>query len=92
MSTQTELPPVDETANLKPVGFTSGPFTLFATIKKSSKYYRQGLGDDNKPYAFKIRQIDDFGDYRFHGNSNQYRAEDLIFWIKKSDGKFTRIS
>ncbi|WP_043582106.1 hypothetical protein [Geminisphaera colitermitum] len=91
MSTQTELPPVDETANLAPVGFSKGPFDLYATIKKSSKYYYQGLGDDNKPRAFRIRQIDDFGDYRFHGNSNQYRAEDLMFWIENSKGKFTKL-
>lgn len=91
MTTQTDLPPIDETANLVPAPTTRGPFALFATIKKSSKYYYQGLNADNKPGAFEITRIDDSGYYRFHGNHNRYRADDLTFWIETSKGKFTKL-
>ncbi|EIP96826.1 hypothetical protein OpiT1DRAFT_01251 [Opitutaceae bacterium TAV1] len=92
MSTETENPPIDETADIVPVGFTSGPFTLLATIKATSSYYGQGLTREGKPYAFEIERINDYSDYRFEGNGNYYQAEDLTLWIKNSEGKLTRLT
>ena len=53
---------------------------LFAKIKRSSKYYYQGL-NNNKPELFQIKEIRD-GSHPFKLNCNSYRSEDLAFYVK----------
>lgn len=59
---------------------------LFAKIKRTSKYYYQGLDQNNKPVAFKIEAIQ-HGSHSFRINSNNYRCQDLAFYVKDSKGK-----
>ncbi len=54
---------------------------LFAKIKRTSKYYYQGLDQNGKPRAFKIDAIQ-YGSHSFRMNSNNYRSQDLTFWVK----------
>ncbi len=58
---------------------------LFAKIKRTSKYYYQGLGQDGKPIAFKIDAIQ-YGSHAIRMNSNNYRCQDLTFWVKDVEG------
>ena len=70
-----------------------GPFELWATIKKSSKYYRQGLDELGKPVAFKIRaiQLQDADSYDFKGGpGGQYCREDLQLFVNLN-GKLKKI-
>ena len=64
---------------------------LFATIKKSSEYYHQGLDQNNKPHIFKIESIRP-GFLCFRLNSNNYASDDLIFYIKDVKGKLIPLS
>jgi hypothetical protein len=85
-------------SNLEPIPRARPPYKLFATIKRSSKYYHQGLSDPtdskSKPVAFEVFAINaipdcDGYDYRF--NSNQYRREDIDLWIQLPGGKLKRL-
>ncbi len=83
---------------LEPIPRVRPPFALYATIKKSSKYYHQGLSDPtngkSKPRAFEITSINSMPDcdgYDYRLNNNQYRREDLQLWVKLPDGKLKRI-
>ena len=55
---------------------------LYAQIKRSSKYYYQGLDIDNEPIIFQVDEVRN-GSHPFRLNSNNYRAEDLVFYLKK---------
>jgi hypothetical protein len=58
---------------------------LFATIKKSSEYYHQGLDQNNKPLIFKIESICP-GFLCFRLNFNNYSSNDLAFYVKDTKG------
>ncbi len=87
-----------ESPELEPIPRVLPPFAIYATIKKSSKYYHQGLSDPtngkSKPRAFEITSINAIPDsdgYDYRLNNNQYRREDLQLWVKLPDGKLKRI-
>ncbi|MDF3056819.1 MAG: hypothetical protein K0R17_1034 [Rariglobus sp.] len=72
---------------------TSVPVDLYATIKKSSKYYGQDHARaTGKPSPWLVRFVDSRDSYGFHGNGNQYRREDLTFWVKATDGTLVKLS
>ena len=50
---------------------------LFAKIKRTSKYYHQGLGQNNKPIAFKIEAIQ-YGSHSMAHPALAYLREKLI--------------
>lgn len=64
---------------------------LFATIKKSSKYFYQGLDEETgKPMLFEIEEIrNDL--HAFVLNSNNYRSEDLNFYVKMPCGQLIKL-
>ncbi len=59
---------------------------LFAKIKRTSKYYYQGLDENGTPRAFKIEAIK-YGSHSIRMNSNNYRCQDLTFWVKDAKGQ-----
>jgi hypothetical protein len=59
---------------------------LFASIKKSSEYYHQGLNQDNNPLIFRIDGIL-HGNLSFRLNSNNYSCHDLTFYVKDAKGQ-----
>lgn len=72
-----------------PIPKARAPFELWATIKKASKYYRQGLDERGKPRPFKINAVimvaGDSYDFK-GGPGGAYRREDLQLWIKAEGG------
>ena len=59
---------------------------LYATIKKSSKYADQQPRDGSKPIPFEVEVGDGpANEYIVYGNSNQYRIEDVRFYVKWGD-------
>jgi len=58
---------------------------LFARLRKSSEYYHQGLGQNNKPRIFKIEAVRP-GFLCFRSNSNNYASHDLAFYVKDTRG------
>ena len=65
---------------------------LYATIRKSSKYAYQGADRaTGKPILFPVRAIQDDA-YAFRLNGNQYRREDLHFWVKTPAGKLVKLN
>jgi hypothetical protein len=75
----------DKMPVLEEIPKAKAPFELWATIRKSSKYYRsQGLNEKGKPVAFPIRAVlvTDADGYDFKGGlGGAYRREDLQLWI-----------
>ena len=64
---------------------------LYATIKKSSKYAHQGREEyTGKLILFPVHEIQDSA-YAFRLNSNQYRREDLNFYVKAPSGKLIKL-
>ena len=61
---------------------------LYAVIRRRSKYYGQQQTRD--PFLVEVCGRTD--DYIFRGNDNDYRAEDLTFWVKNVRGEFVRLS
>lgn len=59
---------------------------LFATIRPTSKYYYQGLDENNKPRAFKIEAIQQCDTHPIRMNNNNYRCQDLTFLVKGVEG------
>jgi hypothetical protein len=83
MAAQTAVDKILE-PELVPIPKARPPFKLWATIKKSSKYYRQGLDEWGKPVAFPIRAVllTEGDSYDFKGGpGGAYRREDLQLWI-----------
>ena len=64
---------------------------LFTRIKKSSEYYHQGLGQNNKPHIFKIEAIRP-GFLCFRLNSNNYSSDDLAFYVKDTKGNLISLA
>jgi len=66
---------------------------LYATIRKSSKYARQGTDATGQAIFFPVDALqDDCCGYLFRLNSNQYRQSDLHFWVKTPGGKLVKLN
>jgi len=66
---------------------------LYATIRETSKYARQGTDATGKPILFPVGCIqDDCCGYLFRLNSNQYRQKDLHFRVKTPGGKLVQLN
>jgi len=67
---------------------------LYATIRETSKYARQGIDPaTGKPCLFRVRAMqDDCCGYLFLLNANQYRHKDLFFWVKTPGGKLVKLN
>ncbi len=64
---------------------------LYATIKKTSKYAYQGREErTGKVIFFPIREVQD-DPYAFRMNGNQYRREDLSFYVKTPSGELIKL-
>ena len=59
---------------------------LFAKIKRTSKYYYQGLDEHKTPRAFRIDAIQECDTHHIRMNNNNYRCRDLSFWVKSVEG------
>ncbi len=57
------------------------PTQLYASIKRSSKYHYQQRSKD----PFPVHVGGSGGGYCVFGNANQYRIEDLRFYVKVGD-------
>ncbi|MFZ5798132.1 MAG: hypothetical protein ACOY3O_06860 [Thermodesulfobacteriota bacterium] len=64
---------------------------LFARIKRSSKYYHQGLDRARQPRIFRVDAIR-HGTHPFRLNSNNYRSQDLAFFVKDVHGGLVPLS
>ncbi len=64
---------------------------LFARIKRTSKYYFQGLDNDGQQIAFPVEAIQ-YGSYTFRLNHNNYRTQDLSFYVKDTEGRFLKLN
>jgi hypothetical protein len=96
--THDELAPLPEAAELEEIPQVRN-IEVWATIKKSSKYYHQGLVDPtnprSKPRFFKLSHFTPLfrGDglslsrdaYVLHFNSNAYRIEDCMLFLRAAD-------
>lgn len=61
---------------------------MWARIKKSSKYYEQGLNAQRKPIFFPVESLfaNKFEEnYVVRFNCNQYRLEDVELWVRTHD-------
>ena len=65
---------------------------LYAKIKPESKYAHQGVDPrSGKRIFFPITEVrDDW--YAFQTDYNQYRLEDLTFYVRSPSGRFIRLS
>ena len=63
---------------------------LYARIKRTSKYYYQGLDSQNKPVIFKVEEICN-GSHPFRLNSNNYKVSDLAFFVKSSTKQLIKL-
>ncbi len=64
---------------------------LFARIKRTSKYYFQGLDDNGKQITFPVESIQQ-GLYTFRLNHNNYQLQDLTFYVKDGEGRFLKLN
>ncbi|MCL7489835.1 MAG: hypothetical protein M8357_16845 [Desulfobulbaceae bacterium] len=64
---------------------------LFAEIRRSSKYYYQGLDSARQPRIFRIEAIR-HGTHPFRLNNNNYRSQDLTFFVKDLYGRLVPLS
>ena len=89
MSTLTETEPLPKRAAARAEGKT---LVLFALIKASSKYAYQGRYT-GKPVAMRVTATGARNDaYAFRlENGNDYRREDLTFYVKGLDGKLLKL-
>lgn len=70
------------------------PEGLFAKIKKSSKYYGQGLNKKGKACVFpvQIRQPQSRADWPVKGGvGGQYRLTDVMLYWRDNNGHFVKI-
>lgn len=104
-TTESELAPLPELEEV-PILNTS-QLELWAEIKRSSKYFRQGLKQSHsfkpygstfdetpvgKPMRFRVRTIYDApGEYIVRFNGNVYRLADLTLFVRFASGRFLRI-
>ena len=64
---------------------------LYATIKRTSKYAHQGRSEvDGKLILFPVQEIQN-GSYAFRMGGNQYRREDLNFYVKAPCGELVKL-
>jgi hypothetical protein len=64
---------------------------LFAEIRRSSKYYYQGLDSARQPRIFRIEAIR-HGSHPFRLNNNNYRSQDLAFFVKDLHGQLVPLT
>ncbi len=91
MKSQTERTTIHDSRYLSPKSTCFTPAAkckveLFATIKRTSKYYYQGLDKNKKPRAFKIEAIQQCDTHNIRMNNNNYRSQDLTFLVKGVEG------
>lgn len=62
---------------------------IFATIRKSSKYFaQQEIGKEGFPIAFPAKiDLEKDSVYCVFGNRNQYRLCDVNLWTEAADGE-----
>ena len=64
---------------------------LFAVIKASSKYEYQNREKDGKPVPMEVKATrEDHYAFRL-ANGNDYRREDLTFYVRGLDGKLVKL-
>jgi len=64
---------------------------LYAKIKRTSKYAHQGRREsDGGEILFVVRAIQDDG-YAFRMGGNQYRREDLTFYVRAPGGELAKL-
>lgn len=70
-------------------------FQLFARLKKSSRYYGQGLGQDNKPMTFAVEAMWSQGStqesHPIRFNNNRYPREDVELLVLGGDNKLHKL-
>ena len=88
MSTLTET----ETRPVRAVRSEAPSLVLFALIKSSSKYEYQNREDDaGKPVPMRVKATrEDHYAFRLE-NGNDYRREDLTFYVRGLDGKLVKL-
>jgi len=95
MRDQKQATTIQDHSDLKPKAKRKAPeerkVELFASIKRSSEYYHQGLNQDNNPLIFRIDGIR-HGSLSFRLNSNSYSCHDLAFYVKDTKGSFIPLS
>lgn len=64
------------------------PQQIYATIKRSSKYYGQAA--PGAPFPVCISEA--YDNYVVRGNNNRYRLADVWLQIRNDDGSYMRIS
>jgi len=64
---------------------------LYARIKKTSKYYHQGLDNNGRQVTFPVESVQ-YGSYTFRFNHNNYRTQDLSFYVKDAEGCFLKLN
>jgi hypothetical protein len=64
---------------------------LFAEIKRSPKYYYQGLDSAGQSRIFRIEAIR-HGTHPFRLNNNNYRSQDLAFFVKDVHGQLVPLT
>ena len=64
---------------------------LFAKIRRSSKYYHQGLDSAKQPRIFRVEAIR-HGTHPFRMNNNNYRGRDLAFFVKDLHGRLVPLT
>ncbi len=65
---------------------------LYAIIKRTSKYAYQGREEGTgRTILFAVGEVQD-GEYAFRFNSNQYRRQDLNFYVKRPDGELIKLN
>ena len=86
MPTKTETKP-------RPEGAKTGAarLVLHAVIKKTSKYFYQGSDEAGRPVAMEVKETrNDHYAFRLE-NGNDYRLEDLTFYVRGTDGKLVKL-
>jgi hypothetical protein len=91
MSTTTETAPTPPAPAARRGSESSG-LVLFALIKASSKYAYQGRYT-GKPVAMRVMATGARNDaYAFRlENGNDYRREDLTFYVRNPDGQLVKL-
>jgi hypothetical protein len=80
---------IEEERHFKPISNSYSP-ELYARIKRTSQFYYQGLGEDQKPLIFKIEAIR-LDSHPFRMNNNNYQAHDLAFFTRNKNGRLIKL-
>jgi len=66
-------------------------YGLWAELKRSSRYYAQGLDEARKPVRYPVRLDPSGGEYCVRFNNNCYRLADVTLFARVEDTQFFRI-